>query len=136
MSMEADLYSYLSTHADAAALRTLVNSKIFWGTIPQNESMPYIRVNTVTTEPGKTLGGDDGQTTSTLQFSIFDQQHPVCVSIREALRSLLHDNKRFTEGTTVFHHILMGEYFEDWVDEPDYGYMHMPVDFQFYHSTT
>lgn len=136
MSFESDLYSYLSTHADAAALRSLVSTRIYWLTTPQNPTMPYIQISTVTEEAGNTLGGDDGFTNTRLQFSVFDRAHTVCLSIKAALKSLLHGNKRFTTGGTLFQSILMGNAFELWEDEPPNGYMHLPIDFHFIHTTT
>tara|TARA_S200002703_G_scaffold61685_1_gene53588 strand:- start:10650 stop:11057 length:408 start_codon:yes stop_codon:yes gene_type:complete len=135
MSFESDLYSYLSTHADATALRAIVSTRIYWATTPQNPTYPYIQISTVSTEPQHTLGGDDGFTETRLQFSVFDRVHTVCLSVRDALRTLLHGNQRITEGSTTFQSILMGDVRELWEDDAPGGFMHMPIDFDFIHST-
>lgn len=136
MSFESDLYSYLSAHADASALRAIIGTRIYWMTTPQHPTLPYIQITTVSGDPGKVLSGADGHDEARLQFSIFGATPTVCISIRDALRDLLHANKRFTEGSTVFQSILMQERGEVEISDPEGNYLHRPVDFDFIHSTT
>jgi len=135
MTYEQDFYNYLATHADATALRALVSSRIYWLQLPQPPTFPAVRVNQITAAPGFVLEGNDSWQETRLQVSIFDTAHAVCVSVREALRTLLH-GKRITHGTTVFSSIRMTDINELWIDDTPGGYLHMPIDFNIFHTTT
>lgn len=134
MTYEADFRNYLVNHADATALRALV-TEIYWFRLPQGPTYPSIRIHTVTSEPGWILSGDDGWQTTTLQLSIFDQAHATCVSIREALRSLLH-GAIFSYGSTDFKSVRFINSNEYWLTDAPEGYVHMPCDFRLMHRDT
>jgi len=132
MTYEQDFYGYLANHADGTALRSLVSTRIYWGKLPQSPTFPNLRLTSVTTEPGWVLTGDDGWQTTTIQVSVFDRLHATCVSIREALRTLLH-GQAISYGSTDFKSIRFINTLEMWVDDTPGGYWHLPCDFRIMH---
>ena len=128
MQIEQDIYDYLKNHADAAALRALV-SRIYWLQVPQSPTWPTLRLSTVNTDPGYLLEGDSTFEVITLEFSIFTDDHAEAVSIREALRALLH-GQVIVNGSTDIQSSIMSDTREFWIDDTPGGYLHMPVDFR------
>lgn len=136
MTYETDLYAYLATHADAAALRSAIGAaRIYWTRVPQPPTFPLVVIDTVDARPDYTLGGDNGLQNTTLQFSILAATAEACVTIREALRALLHGVSQLTAGATLFHSFTLRDFREFWTDDTPAGYVTMPVDVQMIHGS-
>lgn len=134
MTFETDLYDYLANHADATALRAACGSRIYWGNVPQDPTLPLVVIDTIDARPDFTLNGNNSLQETTLQFTIMGATPDACVTIREALRSLFHGIAQLTNGSTLFHSFTLQSYRELWVDDTPAGYVQMPVDVQMFHN--
>lgn len=135
MTYEQDLYDYLVNHAAAAALRSAIGaSRIYWLRLPQAPTYPLMVIDTVDAQPGHTLNGDNDLQMTVLQFTIVADTPSECISIREALRDLLHGTSQVSNGSTLFHSFTLQNFRETWIDDTPKGHVDMPVDVHMIHG--
>lgn len=135
MTYEADLYTYLSTHADASSFRSLIGSRLYWLEIPQNPTFPYVRIVTADARPVLNLGGVSTYQESFFNFHINSPVHTSCINIRESLRTLFH-GKIITSGSTKFSQCIMTDFAEAWIDDTPAGFVNAVTSFKFFHKDT
>lgn len=135
MTYETDFYDYLANHADATAFRAAIGgTRIYWGRMPQSPTFPLVVIDTIDALPGYTLNGDNGLQETTLQITIAAATPSACVTIREALRSLLHGVSQVSNGSTLFHSVTIRNFTETYIDDEPGGFFNLPVDVQFIHG--
>ncbi len=100
MTMESDLRAFLILDADVTAL---VGSRVFPLIVPQNQPMPAIRYNLITSESEVNLGGVDGAVRATVQLDCYAATYAGAVDLAEKVRvALVADvNGARTMGSTA-----------------------------------
>lgn len=65
MTVEADIFTQLSGYSN---LTSLVSTRIYYNTLPQNPTYPNVVFSRVTTQPSNTLGTRNNRTQARFQF--------------------------------------------------------------------
>jgi hypothetical protein len=128
MSFSSDLYSFLTSDG---TLTGFVGTRIHPNRVPADETFPYLRVFTVSTEPQRTLAGHNTHRAPLVQFSIFSRSYDQAISIRERLMELF-DGYRGNMGTgpTFVQHATFQGDREQWEDANPVGHHHFAADFR------
>ena len=86
MSLESDLYAYLSTHA---ALTSVVGTRIYPAPLPQACSLPALTYSRISTATMYSHGGDSALDAVRLQFDCWATSHTDVIALAAALRAAL-----------------------------------------------
>lgn len=116
MSFEADMYTYLSTHA---TLMAQVADRIFPHNAPTDTPMPYINYFLITEDGQHQLLAAAGIANPTIQFDIWGKNSIQRYDTLEALRNVI-DGFRGTWGSTEILAVSQTRKNYD-VEEPDDG---------------
>jgi len=88
MNIEDGLFSYLTNNA---GVKAIVVSRVYPLVMPQKTTLPAITYQTTALKPDRTMAGNTGRMTATIQINAWAETHVGVKALAQALRTALND---------------------------------------------
>lgn len=124
MSFETTIFSRLSGFA---GLSSLVSSRIYPNTLPQNPTLPALTFRRVSTVPFSAMSNDTGVTRCRLQVDVWARKYSDLDAVGDQVRQALQRWRNTGAGTEV-----LSSFYLNAVDlyEPENEIHHRAMDFE------
>jgi len=130
MNIEDGLFYYLTNNVGVAAI---VSTRVYPLVMAQKTTLPAITYQTTALTPDRTLDGNTGRITATIQINAWAETHVEVKSLAEALRLALNDYSGAMGSDTVQRSRVESEK-DGWDDETQFYRVSMQITVIYYEA--
>jgi len=128
MNIEDGLFYYLTNNAGVSAI---VGTRVYPLVMAQKTTLPAVTYQTTALRPDRSLDGNTGRMTATIQINAWAETHVAVKSLAEALRTALNDYSGAMGSDTIQRSRVLNET-DGWDEDTGFYRVSMQITIVYY----